>query len=284
MSSQFDTIANCLRVAAQLATVSDTPRLDVELLLTHLLKKNRTFLMTWPETELTAEQSLQFQQAMARRLQGEPIAHITGVREFWSLPLQVNSSTLIPRPDTEILVETALGLSLPEDANVLDLGTGTGAIILALASEKKKWRCTGVDKSPDAVKLAQKNRDALDLRSVELLQSDWFSAVAGKQFDLILSNPPYIDPDDQHLQQGDVRFEPLSALIAPNKGLADLEWIIAQSPTYLNAQGWLLVEHGYDQAVAVQQLFSRAGFTHIRTQKDYGDNDRVTLGQKESLE
>lgn len=280
MPNQHLTIASCLRFAAQLVNVSDSPRLDVELLLCHLLDKNRTFLMTWPETELSAAQSDAFHAAFVRRERGEPLAHIIGVREFWSLPLKVNASTLIPRPDTEVLVEVALSLPLPNlNAQVLDLGTGTGAIVLALASEKPEWFLTGLDKSVDAVALANANREQLQLLNTQFTISDWFGAVAQQQFDLILSNPPYIDPTDEHLQQGDVRFEPLSALIAPNKGLADLEWIVAQAPQYLNSQGWLVVEHGYDQAAAVRALFNAAGFQQVQTRKDYGDNDRVTYGQ-----
>ena len=279
------TIANCLKKSSGLALISDSPRLDIEIFLTHILQKNRTYLFTWPEKELTAEQVQIFNEFFARRLTGEPVAHIIGQREFWSLPLMVNNSTLIPRPDTELLVEAALGLFTEDDANqtrrLLDLGTGTGAIVLALAHEKKSWQCVGVDKESAAVELAEKNRVQLKLHNVEIQQSDWFSVLSSEtSFDIIVSNPPYIDPADEHLKEGDVRFEPLSALIADNHGIADLEFIIAHAPQYLTANGWLLVEHGYDQGSSVRDLFTANNFDHVNTLRDFGGNERVTLGRK----
>jgi release factor glutamine methyltransferase len=279
------TIANCLQQSSQLADLSDSPRLDIEILLTHILQKDRTYLFTWPEKELTEEQTKTFDKFFSRRLTGEPIAHIIGQREFWSLPLMVNNSTLIPRPDTELLVEAALGLFAEDDdthlRRLLDLGTGTGAIVLALANEKKAWQCVGVDKELAAVDLAEKNRVQLNLQRVKIHQSDWFSALENEaSFDMIVSNPPYIDPDDEHLNEGDVRFEPLSALIAGNKGLADLEYIIAHAPHYLTPNGWLLVEHGHDQGAAVRDLFETNHFDQVNTFRDFGRNERVTIGQK----
>lgn len=279
------TITSCLKLASQLADVSDSPRLDIELLLTHVLQKDRTYLFTWPEKELTQAEANQFNDFFARRLTGEPVAHIIGQREFWSLPLMVNNSTLIPRPDTELLVEATLGLFAEDEQNqsrrLLDLGTGTGAIVLALANEKSSWQCMGVDKEIAAVELAEKNRTQLNLQNVKILQSDWFAALVDEaQFDIIVSNPPYIDPNDEHLSQGDVRFEPLSALIADNKGLADLELIIAQAPKFLTSNGWLLVEHGYDQGDAVRNLFAVNKFDNINTFRDFGRNERVTVGQR----
>src|SRR4051812_20215987 len=254
---QLTTIANCLKQFSQLAGVSDSPRLDIEIFLTHILQKNRTYLFTWPDQELSAKQAQTFNEFFVRRLTGEPVAHIIGQREFWSLPIMVNNSTLIPRPDSELLVEATLGLFSEDETSqsrrLLDLGTGTGAIVLAIAHEKKSWRCVGVDRELAAVELAEKNRVYLDLQNVKIQQSDWFSALANETaFDVIVSNPPYIDPNDEHLSEGDVRFEPLSALVADNKGLADLEFIIAQAPHYLMSSGWLLVEHGYDQGEAVR--------------------------------
>lgn len=279
------TIAQCLQLSSQLASVSDSPRLDLEIFLSHLLKQNRTYLFTWPEKILSEEQLHTFNSFFERRLTGEPVAHIIGQREFWSLPLMVNNSTLIPRPDTELLVEAALGLFAEDEANksrrLLDLGTGTGAIALALAHEKPVWQCVAVDKELAAVELAEKNRELLDLHNVKVQQSDWFSSLTNETpFDIILSNPPYIDPADEHLREGDVRFEPLSALIADNKGLADLEFIIANAPRYLVANGWLLVEHGYDQGTAVRKLFEEKSFIDINTFRDFGGNERVTIGRK----
>src|SRR5690606_35975965 len=184
-------------------------------------------------------------------------------------------------PDTELLVETALNIfteDTPEQArSLLDLGTGTGAILLALAHEKKHWNCVGVDKSPTAVALAEKNRTHLQLANARILQSDWFASVDSSRFDIIVSNPPYIDPTDPHLQQGDVRFEPRAALVAENNGLADIEWIAQHSLNYLLPDGWLLIEHGYDQGEAVRKLFECYGFAQVKTLRDFGDNERVTL-------
>lgn len=277
-------VAQCLQRARELESISDSARLDIELILCHLLQKNRTWLFTWSDKTLSPEQHQQFEQFFQRRKNGEPVAHILGQREFWSLPLAVNNSTLIPRPDTELLVETLLELfaqdSLQQTRKCLDLGTGTGAIVLAIASEKTHWQLLGVDKSLDAVALAEDNRAHLGFKNVQVQQSDWFAQIPPQEFDVIVSNPPYIDPQDPHLSQGDVRFEPRSALIADNKGLADLEWIIAQSWGYLSPQAWLLLEHGYDQAGAVRALLQARGFTRVETRQDYGGNDRVTIGCK----
>lgn len=278
------TIAQCLQRASELESISDSSRLDIELLLCYTLQKNRTWLFTWPEKTLTPDQQQLFEKYFQRRKSGEPVAHILGQREFWSLPLAVNNSTLIPRPDTELLVEMLLNLfaqDTPQQARrCLDLGTGTGAIILAVASEKPQWDLLGVDMSLDAVALAEQNRVALGFEHVQIHQSNWFESIPAQTFDVIVSNPPYIDPQDPHLTQGDVRFEPLSALIADNNGLADIEWIIAQSGNYLAAQGWLLLEHGYDQGQAVRNLLRECGFMHIETHRDYGGNERVTMGRK----
>ncbi len=276
-------IAQCLRLAHELESVSDSARLDIELLLCHVLQKNRTYLFTWPDKILSPEQAEEFLQFFNRRKTGEPIAHILGQREFWSLPLAVNNSTLIPRPDTELLVELVLELfadDAQQQRSCLDLGTGTGAIVLAVASEKPAWQLVGVDKSADAVALAEKNRSDLQFAHVQIVQSDWFTAIPAQQFDVIVSNPPYIDPQDPHLEQGDVRFEPRSALIADNKGLADIELIIQQGWDYLREQGWLLLEHGYDQGQVARDLFGARGFVQVETRKDLGGNERVTLGKK----
>src|SRR6187431_3266858 len=262
-------IAQCLQLARELESVSDSARLDIELLLCHILQKNRTYLFTWSDKTLSPEQYEQFIHFFNRRKSGEPIAHILGQREFWSLPLSVNNSTLIPRPDTELLVELVLELFANDSVQLkrtcLDLGTGTGAIVLAIASEKPDWQLVGVDKSADAVALAEQNRAQLNFAHVQIKQSDWFTAIVKQQFDVIVSNPPYIDPQDPHLQQGDVRFEPRSALIADNKGLADIELIIQQSWNYLCAQGWLLLEHGYDQGQAVRTLLTARGYKQVET-------------------
>ncbi len=278
------TVAQCLQLAPELDRISDSARLDIEIILCHILQKNRTWLFTWPDKTLSEVQQQTFTNFFQRRKNGEPIAHIIGQREFWSLPLAVNNSTLIPRPDTELLVETALELFAQDKPDqmrhCLDLGTGTGAIVLALASEKPHWKLLGVDKSADAVALAEQNRAQLNFNHVTVLQSDWFAQITAQQFDVIVSNPPYIDPQDPHLDQGDVRFEPRSALIADNHGLADIESIIRKSWHYLQSDGWLLLEHGYDQGAAVRELLRARGFIAVETRRDLGANERVSLGKK----
>lgn len=255
---------------------SDSALLDAQVLLAFVLGKETIYLITWPERDLTSEQKVKFEGLIEQRVNGRPVAHLTGEREFWSLPLKVNDSTLIPRPDTEVLVEIALSKSA-FDAHILDLGTGTGAIILAMASELPKATCLGIDYSLGAVKLATENRDNLKLHNVEIMQSNWFDAVVG-QFDIIVSNPPYIDVNDKHLKQGDVRFEPLSALVANEQGLSDIRHICEQAKKHLKIGGCLLFEHGFEQANAVQQILQQNGFIEVATQQDYASKDRVTLG------
>jgi release factor glutamine methyltransferase len=274
-------IEQIIRQSSQQLTVnSDSAKLDVELLLARSLGKDRTYLFTWCDKLVTAEEEMIFNELFARRLKGEPIAYILGQQEFWDLTLNTAHHTLIPRADTETLIEWVLELadSLPEQAEVIDLGTGTGAIALSLANEFQHWNVQGVDLIPQAVELAQQNAKLNQLEHVRFFQSSWFDQVDG-QFDLIVSNPPYIDPDDEHLAQGDVRFEPKSALVAENKGLADLELIADQSREYLLQGGWLLMEHGYDQQDAVQQLLIRLGYQQVSTRIDLGGNPRITGGQ-----
>ena len=277
--SSYSTIVEAQQWAfSQLASTSESAHVDAEALLVHCLNKSRSFLYTWPEKTLTVEQFKNFQQMIKKRQQGMPVAHIIGEREFWSLPFIVNESTLIPRPDTEILVETALNLDVRFNARVLDLGTGTGAIALSLAHEKPKWRITAIDKVPEAVALAKANRANLNVEQVEILQSDWFSAVKDRDFDLIVSNPPYIDEQDEHLHMGDVRFEPQSALTAADEGYADLYHIADKAREHLLPGGFLLLEHGYQQAIKVRQKLIDLGYKEVATVRDFGSNDRCTIG------
>ena len=262
-----------------LASSSESAKLDAQVLLLHILQKPRSYLFTWPEHALSNEQQSQFNVFLQRRLKGEPVAHITGLREFWSLSLEVNATTLIPRPDTETLVECALNMAMPDTAKVLDLGTGTGAIALALGSEMPSWQIVAVDRVTEAVALANKNQQRLGINNVDVKQSNWFSALQGERFNLIVTNPPYIEQDDIHLNQGDVRFEPLSALVADDAGMSDIKQIITQSRDYLLSSGYLLIEHGFEQAEAVRHLFKEMAFINIKTVKDFGNNDRVTLAQ-----
>lgn len=274
------TIAECLTRAESLTAISDSARLDTEILLAHALNQSRTYLYTWPEKVLTDTQQAAFEACFARRQQGEPVAHITGEREFWSLTLKVNNSTLIPRPETELLVEKALALLPETPQRVVDLGTGTGAIALALASERPGWQILALDKYPEAVALAEDNRQLCGLDNVRVLQSDWFSALPEQFFDLVVSNPPYVDPVDPHLQQGDVRFEPLTALVAEDKGLADIAIIADQALPRLECGGWLMLEHGFDQGQPVCDILSQRGFAHVRTYTDLAGMARVSVGQK----
>ena len=248
-------------------------------ILLELLDINATSLMLYPGRELTEAQLQLLELVLARRLTGEPLAHILGYWYFWDFKLAVAPCTLIPRPDTELLVEQSLALSLPAQAKVLDLGTGTGAIALALAKEKPHWTVTGVDLQPDAVDLAKQNVQLLELANCQIKQSRWFEAVTGEQFDLIVSNPPYIDAQDPHLALGDVRFEPDSALVAPEQGLADIRHICNQAPHYLTPTGWLWLEHGYQQSEAVQRILTEAGFSSVQSVKDYGGQWRISGGQ-----
>lgn len=268
-----------LRQAISQLSQSESPRRDAEILLGFVTGKARTFILAFGETVLSESELERLNELLARRERGEPVAHLVGVREFWSLPLFVSPATLIPRPDTECLVEQALD-RLPEaPCRILDLGTGTGAIALALGSERQDCQITAVDVMPDAVALATRNAEQLGITNVTVLTSHWFSALEGQQFELIVSNPPYIDEQDPHLAMGDVRFEPRSALVAAKEGLADLAWIIAQSRRFLRPGGWLLLEHGWQQGEAVRALFSDQGYVQVETCRDYGDNERLTLGR-----
>ena len=258
---------------------SPTPRLDAELLLAQALGKSRSYLHTWPEREPAAAQLACYQAALARRRAGEPVAYILGRQGFWSLELDVARHTLIPRPDTEVLVETALALLPATPLQALDLGTGTGAIALALACERPAWQMTGVDRVAAAVALAQGNGARLQLTNARFAESCWFSALAGPRFQLIVSNPPYIAAADPHLSQGDVRFEPSSALVAGVDGLDDIRLIIEQAPAHLLGGGWLLLEHGFEQAEAVRELLSRRGFTAVDSRRDLGGHQRISVGQ-----
>ncbi|CAJ1270906.1 Release factor glutamine methyltransferase [Klebsiella pneumoniae] len=263
---------------------SDSPRRDAEILLGHVTGRARTWILAFGETTLSADEAARLEALLVRRQRGEPIAHLVGQREFWSLPLFVSPATLIPRPDTECLVEQALARLPTAPCRILDLGTGTGAIALALASERPDCEVTAVDVMPDAVALALRNAEHLGIANVTISQSDWFSALDGQRFATIVSNPPYIDAADPHLAEGDVRLEPLTALVAGDQGLADLAHIIREGRQYLQPGGWMLLEHGWTQGEAVRALFREAGYLDVATCRDYGDNERLTLGRLPDME
>ncbi len=255
-------------------------RLDAEVLLAVALKKPRSFLHGWPEQELTSNQLGSLDALLARRLAGEPLAYITGKREFWSLTLKVNKHTLIPRAETETLVEQALN-RIPADTNtaVVDLGTGSGAVALAIASERPMAQITATDVSEDALALARENGSALNLMNVEWQQGNWFKPLAGRQFDVIISNPPYVAEGDPYLEQGDLPAEPRVALIASGDGLDAIRNIARGAKDALVADGWLLLEHGYDQEQAVAGILSDAQYDTIASYKDASGIARVTEGR-----
>jgi len=278
VDNKYMTIRELLK-SAQSRIDTDTAALDSELLLCHCLGKERSYLYAWPEKNVEELFAQQFDTLVKRRAQGEPVAYLIGHREFWSLSLSVNNSTLIPRPDTERLVEVALSLANTDSAAVLDLGTGTGAIALALAKENPQWNLLGVDIAHDAIALAQKNARDLQIANVSFLQSSWFENIPAREFDLIVSNPPYIDANDAHLDEGDVRFEPRSALVAEQNGLAAIAAIAQSAQAWLKPRAWLLFEHGYEQAPAVRSLLSERGYRDISTWCDWGGRERVTGGR-----
>jgi release factor glutamine methyltransferase len=261
---------------------SEFPEDDVKYLLSYVLQKSFTWLKTWPEQTLTQDQVKQLAQLIQRRHQGEPIAYITGQRDFWTLTLKTNSSTLIPRPETELLVELGIQFLAERQSSIvqqkiLDLGTGTGAIALAIASERTQDKVTAVDFQKDAVTLAKQNAKLNKVENIEISQSDWFSNIAEKNFDLILSNPPYIEDNDPHLSEGDLIYEPRSALVASDKGLADIKTIVKQGAFHLVRGGKMMIEHGFQQGKAVREIFVENGYQNVTTVKDLSELDRVTI-------
>lgn len=271
------TLQALLREAAGLST--EDPRRDAEVLLCHCLQRPRSWLYTWPDREVDDAVAAAYRRLLQKRREGVPVAYLTERREFWSLPLRVTRATLIPRPDTETLVQWALELALPANARVLDLGTGTGAIALALVRERPGWALVGVDADSAALAVAESNVAALAPGRVALLQSDWFAALPAQQFDLVVANPPYVAAGDRHLGEGDVRFEPRQALVSGELGLDDLSRIVSAAPAHLTSAGFLLLEHGRDQAAAVRGLLSAQGFRNVATRNDLGGNERVSAGQ-----
>lgn len=255
-------------------------RLEAEVLLTHALGKPRSWLIAHAGDALDEAQLRAYDALVQRRRQGEPVAYLTGRRGFWSLELEVTPATLIPRPETELLVELALE-RLPKDqrARVLDLGTGSGAIALAIARERPAAQVTATDASPDALAVAQRNAAAHGLANVDFALGDWLSPLAGQRFDLIVSNPPYIEAHDPHLAQGDLRFEPPGALASGDDGLDDIRRIVSQARPHLPAGGWLLMEHGWNQGAAVRALLQQAGYGEVFTAQDLEHRDRVTGGR-----
>lgn len=270
-------IAESLRYGQKILANSENS-VDSEVLLCHVLDCQTSYLYTWPDKVLSKTQQTEFTKLIEQRKQGHPVAHLTGQRGFWSLDLTVTADTLIPRPDTELLVTLALE-KLKPDMLVADLGTGSGAIALSLAYEKPTATVLASDFSVPALKVAKQNADQHTISNVAFWQGSWLAAIADNMLDMVISNPPYIEQDDSHLTQGDVRFEPMSALVSGEDGLDDIRLIVNQAQRCLKSSGWLLLEHGYHQAEQVQQLLSDAGFTDITSRQDFGGNDRVVMGQ-----
>jgi release factor glutamine methyltransferase len=272
------TIAETLKSAAQtLSCHSESPRLDAELLLGKVMGFSRPALIAHGEDIVAQEAARAYEELISRRLKGAPVAYLTGCAEFWSLPLAVTPAVLVPRPETEMLVEQALQLkSADERCSVLDLGTGSGAIALSIATERPHWNITGVDLSPEALKIAAQNSHDLEITRVRWRLGDWFKSVSGERFDLIVANPPYIGSADPALVR--LAAEPAMALTPGPSGLEALSAIIADAPQHLSAGGWLLLEHGSTQAQDVASLLGRRGFQLIRTVQDLAGRARVTLG------
>ena len=270
---------NSQRIVEQLGLEKSEAFNEMKLLMRHFLGVDAAWLISHENDSLEANQLEALEALVQRRLNGEPIAYILGSREFYGLQLKTTPATLIPRPDTETLVEAALA-KIPQNAslNILDLGTGTGAVALAIASQRPQTKVTAVDASLEALKVATENAQSLNLSNVRLIESNWFSALGGEKFDVIVSNPPYIAKDDEHLKQGDLRFEPLSALASGVDGLDDIRKIIQDAPDYLNPNGWLMLEHGYNQAHAVAALLNARGFSKVAHAKDIAGTLRVTFG------
>lgn len=254
--------------------------LEEEVLLAHVLGVNRSYLYAHPERTLTETEQTQFAMLMNRHEKGEPIAYLTGHREFWSLDLMVTADTLIPRPETELLVETVLEFNTGD--LIADLGTGSGAIALALAYERPDWTLYATDSSKNALAIAKKNAERLNIKNIYFYQGFWCAALPEIKLDLIVSNPPYIAEGDLHVEQAVLAYEPLSALISGEGGLQDIKHIIQEAAFYLKSGGYLLLEHGFEQAKIVQNIFLEVGYTNITTRRDLSGLPRVTIGQWQS--
>jgi release factor glutamine methyltransferase len=276
------TIAQALREAVERLTEQpDTARLDAEVLLTHVLDKPRSHLYAWPERTLSPAELTRFETLLARRVTGEPVAHLTGRREFWSLPLRVPADTLIPRPETEILVEQTLAVLPPnEPLRVADLGTGSGAVALALARERQRWQLFALDRSPACIRVARHNAEQLGIDSPRFLVGHWSAALAAASLDAIVSNPPYVKDSDTALETGDVRFEPSAALRAGADGLDDIRQLIDDAPRVLRDTGHIFLEHAPEQADEIRRLLINKGFIAIATSPDLGGRERVTQARR----
>ncbi|MDH3370897.1 MAG: peptide chain release factor N(5)-glutamine methyltransferase [Gammaproteobacteria bacterium] len=271
------TVVAALRKALHdLKLTSPTPCLDAEVLVMHVCGLDRRHLITRDQMALTGDQQLKLERLLERRKQGEPVAYLIGMREFWSMELYVSPATLIPRPETELLVEKALEqIPLAAECTIADLGTGSGAIALALAKERPRCRVIATDISPMALKVANTNGKISGLTHIEFQVGDWFAPLAGETLDIIVSNPPYVRADDVHLQQGDVRFEPAIALVSGKDGLEAIRRLAENAWKFLRPNGWLMFEHGLDQAGAIEELLHHHGYRDIVFHQDLAGHTRV---------
>lgn len=267
------------RACAQLSSISESARLDAEVLLCHCLGKQRSFLRAWPDRQLASVQVDQFCRLLEQRRQGRPIAYLTGEREFWSRTFNVTPDVLIPRPDSELLVELSLSLLTDQQpAKIIDLGTGSGILAITLAAERPLAEVVATDISAAALSVARQNAERLTAGNIRFIHSNWFEKVTDTGFDLVVSNPPYIADDDPHLQQGDVRFEPQSALVSGEAGLKDIRLLAEQARAHLKPHGHLLIEHGYRQDQAAQSILKQLNYRQVATHRDLSGNPRVTSG------
>lgn len=276
------TIKNLLATTTKiLSNLSDSPSLDAEVLLGFVLGKPRSYLRAWCDNTVMDEQRVRFLDLVKQRQQGVPVAYLIGTREFWDRDFMVTPDVLIPRPDTELLIELSLQL-IPEHhpVNIIDLGTGSGIIAVTLAAERPNAQITAVDSSLAALAVARHNAQTHQVTNIDFYQSNWFEQVLSTPYFMVISNPPYIAHDDEHLQLGDVRFEPITALVAEDQGLSDIKNIADKARHYLASEGHLLVEHGYNQATQVQAIFNALAYDKVQSWQDLSGNDRVTYGQK----
>ena len=272
-------INDAFKYAKQKLDSSNYRRIDSEILLCSILNCNRTKLYAYPDKVLSFDDKKKYKELINKRSEGYPIAYLTKQKEFWGHTLHINDNILIPRPETELLVEKALKLiSIFSLNKILELGTGSGAIAIAIASEKPNVNIKATDIKDNIIKIARKNADLYEIKNIKFVKSNWFSDIKKNNFDLIVSNPPYISGDDPVLKNSDIRFEPVSALVSSNDGLDDLKKIIRESSNYLKNNGWLVVEHAYDQGAKVRKLFLENKFTS-KTIKDYNKLERITFGR-----
>jgi release factor glutamine methyltransferase len=281
MSPSQVTIRTILYAAAQtLEQGSDSPRLDAELLLAHILGRNRSYLYSHPETLLDSEQIDQYDGLLRRRHRGEPLAYLIGSKEFWSLPLSVNQHVLVPRAETELLIDVALACFPPERSiRAVDLGTGSGALAVALSHERPHWQLVATDISKSALKTARSNAHALALRNIHFLSGNWFTPLKNLSFELIICNPPYIDSCDPHLNQPELGYEPRQALVSKDHGLGNIKHIVKKAPLHLVRDGFLIIEHGYNQGASVRNLLEQRGFSAVSSHLDLSGHERASMAQ-----